>query len=162
MTECPRADALARVERVSNTLLGNVHPCLTSYNRPILDRTFGSVATGGPYLARERDCRACPLKPQCTTGKARSLSISIHEPARQEAKALAETEALRVSKQRRQKVEMLFAHLKQQLGIRRLRLRGLQGAAEEFNLAATVQNLQRLANLTAQTTMGRADIVATG
>ena len=114
------------------------------------------------YLARERDCRACPLKPQCTTGKARSLSISIHEPARQEAKALAQTEAFRVSKQRRQKVEMLFAHLKQQLGIRRLRLRGLQGAAEEFNLAATVQNLRRLANLTAQTTMGRADIVATG
>jgi len=44
-------------------------------------------------------------------------------------------------RRRRQKVEMLFAHLKQQLGIRRLRLRGLQGAAEEFNLAAAVQNL---------------------
>ena len=103
------------------------------------------------YLSRERDCRACPLKPQCTTGKARSLSISIHEPAQQEAKALAETEAFKVSRRRRQKAEMLFAHLKQQLGIRRLRLRGLQGAAEEFNLAAALQNLRRLARPTAHT-----------
>jgi len=93
------------------------------------------------YSARPADCRRCPLKAQCTSGAARTLSISIHEPARQEAKALAETEAFKVSRRRRQKVEMLFAHLKQQLGIRRLRLRGLQGAAEEFNLAAAVQNL---------------------
>ena len=103
------------------------------------------------YVARELACRSCPLKPKCTTGKARSLSISIHEPARQETKALADTEAFRVSRRRRLKVEMLFAHLKQQLGIRRLRLRGLQGAAEEFNLAAAVQNLRRLTNLIART-----------
>lgn len=100
------------------------------------------------YLARESDCQACLLKAQCTTGKARTLSISIHEPARQKAKALTETEAFKISRRRRLKVEMLFAHLKQQLGIRRLRLRGLQGATEEFNLAAAVQNLRRLANLT--------------
>ncbi len=114
------------------------------------------------YAARELACRACPLKAQCTTGKVRSLSISIHEPARQEAKTLAATEAFKVSRLRRQKVEMLFAHLKQQLGIRRLRLRGLQGAAEEFNLAAAVQNLRRLAILTDQATMSRAETVATG
>ncbi len=114
------------------------------------------------YAAREKDCRACPLKAQCTTGKARSLSISIHEPARQEAKALAETEAFKVSRRQRQKVEMLFAHLKQQLGIRRLRLRGLQGAAEEFNLAAAVQNLRRLANLSGPATVGRIEAIVSG
>ena len=114
------------------------------------------------YVARELACRACPLKPQCTTGKARSLSISIHEPARQEAKALAETEAFKVSRRRRQKVEMLFAHLKQQLGIRRLRLRGLQGAAEEFNLAAAMQNLRRLAKLTACIPAQDAEIAVPG
>ncbi len=101
------------------------------------------------YSARPADCRRCPLKGQCTSGAARTLSVSIHEPARQEAKALAETEAFRVSRRRRLKVEMLFDHLKQQLGIRRLRLRGLQGAAEEFNLAVAAQNLRRLARLTA-------------
>ncbi len=114
------------------------------------------------YAARELACRACPLKAQCTTGKVRSLSISIHEPARQEAQALATTEAFKVSRRQRQKVEMLFAHLKQQLGIRRLRLRGLQGAAEEFNLAAAVQNLKRLANLSGPATVGRIEAIVSG
>ncbi len=114
------------------------------------------------YSARPADCRRCPLKGQCTSGAARTLSISIHEQARQEAKALADTEAFRVSRQRRQKVEMLFAHLKQQLGIRRLRLRGLQGAAEEFNLAAAVQNLRRLASLTAGSSAQDAAIAVPG
>ena len=90
------------------------------------------------------------------------MSISIHEPARQKAKALAETEVFKVSRQRRQKVEMLFAHLKQQLGIRRLRLRGLQGAAEEFNLATAVQNLRRLAKLTASASDQDVEIAVPG
>ena len=55
---------------------------------------------------------------------------------------------------------MLFAHLKQQLGIRRLRLRGLQGAAEEFHLAAAVQNLRRLAQLRAGSLVGQAETAA--
>ena len=46
-----------------------------------------------------------------------------------------------MAKQRR-KVEMLFAHLKQHLGLRRLKLRGLSGAREEFLLAAAAQNLR--------------------
>ena len=45
-------------------------------------------------------------------------------------------------------VEMLFAHLKRHLKLRRLRLRGLAGATEEFLLAATAQNLKRLVKLT--------------
>jgi hypothetical protein len=112
------------------------------------------------YGTRPADCQRCRLKSQCTSGEARTLSVSIHEPARQEAKALAETEAFRVSRRRRLKVEMLFAHLKQQLGIRQSRLRGLQGAAEEFNLAAAVQNLRRLANLTACAAVHGAETVA--
>jgi hypothetical protein len=43
---------------------------------------------------------------------------------------------------------MLFAHLKRILRLDRLRLRGLTGASDEFTLAATVQNLRRLAKLT--------------
>jgi hypothetical protein len=48
----------------------------------------------------------------------------------------------------RKKVEMLFAHLKRILRLDRLRLRGLSGASDEFTLAATVQNLRRLAKMT--------------
>jgi hypothetical protein len=42
---------------------------------------------------------------------------------------------------------MLFAHLKRILRLTRLRLRGPNGANDEFLLAATAQNLRRLARL---------------
>ena len=48
---------------------------------------------------------------------------------------------------RRKKVEMLFAHFKRILRLARLRLKGPNGANDEFLLAATAQNLRRLARL---------------
>ncbi len=42
---------------------------------------------------------------------------------------------------------MQFAHLKRILKLGRLRLRGPRGAQDEFLLAATAQNLRRLAKL---------------
>ena len=53
----------------------------------------------------------------------------------------------RVSRRLRKKVEMLFAHLKRILKLDRLRLRGPTGARDEFLLAATAQNLRKLAKL---------------
>ena len=44
----------------------------------------------------------------------------------------------------RRKVEALFAELKNQIGLRRLRLRRMRFVREQFYLAATVQNLKRL------------------
>ena len=44
---------------------------------------------------------------------------------------------------------MLFAHLKRILRLDRLRLRGPNGARNEFLLAATAQNLRKLAKLIA-------------
>ena len=63
--------------------------------------------------------------------------------------SLVGTVAFDQSARERKKVEMLFAHLKRHLGFERLRLRGLSGAHDEFLLAATVQNLKRLAKLAA-------------
>lgn len=45
---------------------------------------------------------------------------------------------------------MLFAHLKRILGLTRLRLRGPNGAKDEFLLADIVQNLRKLAKLRPQ------------
>ena len=42
---------------------------------------------------------------------------------------------------------MLFAHLKRILKLDRLRLRGPNGAHDEFLLAATAQNLRKMAKL---------------
>lgn len=63
------------------------------------------------------------------------------------ARAIATTPDYVQSRHRRKKVEMLFAHLKRILWMARLRLRGPCGARDEFLLAATAQNLRRLAKL---------------
>jgi hypothetical protein len=57
------------------------------------------------------------------------------------------SEAGRASRQERKKVEMLFAHRKRILKLDRLRLRGPDGARDEFVLAAAAQNLRELAKL---------------
>jgi hypothetical protein len=72
---------------------------------------------------------------------------SIHEGARDLARDLSLTDAYLTSRRERKKVEMLFAHLKRILKLDRLRLRGPNGAKDEFHLAATAQNLRKMAKL---------------
>ena len=78
---------------------------------------------------------------------ARKIMRSIHEGARDLARDIATTDAYRHLARQRKKVEMLFAHLKRILKLDRLRLRGPNGAKDEFLLAATAQNLRKLAKL---------------
>ena len=100
------------------------------------------------YRAAQHDCDACVLKPKCCPNMlARKIARSVHEAARDKAHAIAKTEAYAVSCRERKKVEMLFAHLKRILRLGRLRLRGPTGAKDEFLLAATAQNLRKLAKL---------------
>ena len=98
------------------------------------------------YRASQRDCGACALKAKRRpNAPARKVPRSIHEAARDKARAIAKTEACLVSRRERKKVETLFAHLKRILRLDRLRLRGPSGARDEFLLAATAQNLRKLA-----------------
>jgi transposase len=100
------------------------------------------------YRATMRDCQPCPLKPHCCpNAPARKVLRSIHEGARDLAREIAKTDAYQTSRRQRKKVEMLFAHLKRILKLDRLRLRGPCGARDEFHLAATAQNLRKLAKL---------------
>ena len=100
------------------------------------------------YRASKRDCHACPLKPRCCLrAPARKISRSIHEGAHDLAHETVKTAAYHTSRHQRKKVEMLFAHLKRILKLDRLRLRGPNGARDEFHLAVTAQNLRRLATL---------------
>ena len=70
-----------------------------------------------------------------------------YDGARDLAREIATTDAYVISMKRRKKVEMLFAHLKRIMKLDRLRLRGPNGAKDEFHLAATAQNLRKLAKL---------------
>ena len=100
------------------------------------------------YRASKADCDACDLKSRCSPNTpARKVTRSIYEGARDLAREIAKTDAYVTSRRERKKVEMLFAHLKRILKLDRLRLRGPQGARDEFHLAATAQNLRKLAKL---------------
>jgi hypothetical protein len=100
------------------------------------------------YRASKHDCGTCSLKSRCCPNTpARKVPRSIYEGARDMARDIARTAAYVVSRRERKKVEMLFAHLKRILRLDRLRLRGPCGAHDEFLLAATVQNLRKLAKL---------------
>jgi len=100
------------------------------------------------YYARQADCAACALKDRCCPNQPRrKIARHVHEAARDTARRIATTDAYVDAGRRRKKVEMLFAHLKRILRLDRLRLRGPNGARDEFLLAATAQNLRKLANL---------------
>lgn len=110
--------------------------------------TTGTVTSENTVLYRSgaEDCRGCVLKPRCCPNTpSRRIPRSIFESARDKTRAIAQTGADRKSRCERKKVEMLFAHLKRILKVDRLRLRGLHGARDEFLLAATAQNLRRMA-----------------
>jgi transposase len=98
------------------------------------------------YRASKRDCDGCLLRQKCTPNSPeRKIPRDVNEHARDMARSLATTELFERSRRERKKVEMLFAHLKRNMRFERLRLRGITGASDEFLLAATAQNLRRLA-----------------
>ena len=100
------------------------------------------------YRARKGDCDTCELRLRCRPGEqGRKVLRSVHEGARDLARDLSLTDAYLTSRRERKKVEMLFAHLKRILKLDRLRLRGPNGAKDEFLLAATAQNLRKMAKL---------------
>ena len=100
------------------------------------------------YRASKHDCAGCALKPRCCPNSpARKVPRSIYEGAHDFAREIAKTEAYQTSRHQRKKVEMLFAHLKRILKLDRLRLRGPNGARDGFHLAATAQNLRKIAML---------------
>ncbi|MCP4010689.1 MAG: transposase, partial [Proteobacteria bacterium] len=98
------------------------------------------------YRSSQPDCRACSLKSRCCPNTAfRKITRSIYELSRDVARDIGETPEYLQSRKDRKKVEVLFAHLKRVMNFDRLRLRGITGAHDEFLMAATVQNLKKLA-----------------
>lgn len=132
----------------------DVYVCPGGKDLQLYNRNF-TVARSGVhqdgfmrYRAAKRDCDVCSLKARCCPGQpARKIPRSIHEGARDLARDISLTEAYVASRRERKKVEMLFAHLKRILKVDRLRLRGPNGAKDEFLLAATAQNLRKMAKM---------------
>jgi len=87
-----------------------------------------------------------PTEAQVLPGYAsRRIVRDLDEDARDTARRKMKTKAFLKSRDLRKRVEMRFAHVKIHHGFKRMRLRGLSGARDEFHLAAIVQNLKTLA-----------------
>ena len=100
-------------------------------------------ANGAVRARKKRNARARTL---------RYLAIHMQEPARQRARELANTPEFAKAQRQRKKVEALFAELKNQIGLRRLRLRRMKFVREQFFLAAAAQNIKRLVRFLSQPT----------
>ena len=100
------------------------------------------------YRASKKDCDNCQLKARCCPKEPqRKILRSVYEASRDVARQISHSTDYAISCKLRKKVEMLFAHLKRILKLDRLRLRGPCGARDEFHLAATAQNLRKLAKV---------------
>jgi len=118
--------------------------------KPLHYRGQRRSSGGDLYRSTEAQCRGCPQKKLCTAGPYRRLFVHWQEPARQTVRELASTPDYKRSQRARYKIEALFAELKQQIKLRKVRLRRLWNVAEQFYLAATAQNLKRLVRHLAQ------------
>jgi transposase len=98
------------------------------------------------YEAPAAACRACALKPQCTTSqRGRRVGRGFDEDYLDRVRGYHDTEPFaKALRKRRVWVEPLFAEAKAWHGLRRFRLRGLPKVTGEALLIATGQNLKRL------------------
>lgn len=128
---CPEGHALKQFRR--------------NYSEPNRGPTGKGTAR---YRALKELCQVCPCKQKCCpNADARKITREEHEDARQVARDLAKTEECQIAIKLRKKVERLFAHRKRILRLGRLRLRGPCRANDKFLLAATAQNLRKLAKI---------------
>ena len=67
-----------------------------------------------------------------------------YEDVREQVRKLSQTPEFAIARRARNKIEALFSELRNQVRLRKLRLRGLPRAGEQFLLAATIQNIKRL------------------
>jgi hypothetical protein len=99
------------------------------------------------YRATAGDCKMCSIRQQCTRGPKRTLSVPSMKPSGKTLLPFRRRKPSKTHDACARRSEMLFAHMKQHFRFTRLKLRGLAGAAEEFLLVATIQNLRRLIRL---------------
>ncbi len=100
------------------------------------------------YRASKYDCDACSLKPRCCpNAPARKVPRSIYEGARDMARDIARSEDGRKSRRQRKKIEMLFRAPETYPAARPASIARTERCVDEFHLAATAQNLRKLAKI---------------
>lgn len=99
------------------------------------------------YRASAADCQACPLKSQCcpqNAAKGRSIVRSVEDPVVVAFRQKMETEAAQQAyRQRGTVAEFPNAWIKEKLGLRQFRLRGLAKVRMELLWACLTYNVQQ-------------------
>jgi len=100
------------------------------------------------YQARGEDCRACPCQSQCCPRhgeQGRTVSILEQEPAEMAAfrQKMAQAEAQQIYRQRGAVAEFPNAWIKDKLGLRKFRVRGMVKAGLELVWACLTYNVMQ-------------------
>lgn len=107
------------------------------------------------YHSNPEHCRTCPLRLQCTRSKNMVKIITRHvwQAARERVDGhRLEPQGRRIYERRKETVERSFADAKQLHGHRYARMRGLNNVTEQCLLAATAQNMKKIALLLSRIT----------
>jgi len=102
------------------------------------------------YHSDARQCRECPLRLQCTRSRNMVKVVTRHvwQAARDRVDAhRLEPRGKKIYERRKETVERSFADAKQLHGHRYARMRGLVNVREQCLLAATAQNIKKIALL---------------
>jgi hypothetical protein len=101
-------------------------------------------------LYRGADCRNCPAHSQCTerTDGVRHIQVRLdHAEIRKIRQKLKTEQGIILYKKRKAIIEPIFGRWQHNWGVRRLRLRGLNGFSIELHLLAIAHNLTKLCRL---------------
>lgn len=106
-------------------------------------------------IYQAQDCQGCPMFERCLTKSQQKSGQKVKKIYRDQRESLAEAmgrklqseEARQRLKTRMSTVEPVIGNLKQNLGFRKFRLKGLKLAKGEFNLMCIAHNLNTLFNI---------------
>ena len=102
------------------------------------------------YLGSGSTCRVCEHFGKCTTNRihGRKVTRLLKEDLRQTLERQYELPRNQeIYRQRKQKVELPFGHIKHNLGVRGFLLRGLAGVRAEFSIMTSCFNITRMIRL---------------
>jgi transposase len=102
---------------------------------------------GATKIYRCMDCQDCPFREQCTQSASgfRSIELSLnHAEVRKIRNKLNTETGKAIYRKRKAIIEPIFGRWQHNWGVRRLRLRGLNGFSVELHLLAIAHNLTKL------------------
>ncbi len=98
------------------------------------------------FKAKECDCSQCDFKFKCTTMKAKQVNLSVYHDVLDEVEHMRHSdEGKEVYKLRKEKIERLFGDVKENHGMRYLKVTSMEKARNQVLLTLTCLNIKKMA-----------------